>query len=93
MAEVSNFFKSKATKFTCAEKGCLGSIDTGDEIRKTILRTGCESYDAAYACDVCGRLHFGPGRLVLNRQDMPAYLVNGEVKHGSEHRTKPEAAH
>jgi len=76
--------------FNYAEKGCLGHVNVADIKNRTTLRTGCQSAAFAYACDTCGRLHFSSTGPVTNRQNKPAYLIDGEVKHGRKYRIKTE---
>jgi hypothetical protein len=67
--------------FNCSEDGCLGHVSTKDSERTALLQAGCRSSTLAFACDTCGRLHFGPEQGVTDRSKPPqkAYLKEGKV--------------
>ncbi len=62
---------------SCKEEECGGTIDQSVSVA---LQTGCAATAAAFPCNRCGRLHWGNGNLVFNRQGEAAFLVDGVVE-------------
>lgn len=60
----------------CSVEGCLGEISKTPSVH---LRTGCRGGESAYACNMCGRLHWANSEPVFNRQEHAAFLENGIV--------------
>jgi len=69
----------------CAESDCKNKVNLENG---TPIRTGCRSWDWAYPCEKCGRLHFLSGMDenqppscfgVTNRSEERAFLIDGEV--------------
>jgi hypothetical protein len=62
------------------ENECNGEINITEAA--TCLQVGCRAIRFAYACEICGRLHFLDGDkavLVQSRGNERAFLENGEV--------------
>ncbi len=53
------------------EEKCAGSIDTS---KKVVMRIGCHSFDIAYPCEKCKRLHWREGVPVSNRSGQRSFL-------------------
>jgi len=85
MAKTGDRDKEKSvtvlTDFNCMEEGCFGNVNTENPNTRMALTTGCSNQSMAYACDTCGRLHFGPETGVVDRADPPnkAFLKDGKL--------------
>ncbi len=71
----------KNVELSCVADNCGGIIDFENPVR---LRTGCASFDNAFPCKKCGRLHwyFDAKEAVSgvnNRGGESAYLIDGKV--------------
>ncbi len=53
------------------EEKCTGLIDISKEVP---MRTGCQSFDTAYPCEKCKRLHWKEGVPVNNRSGQRSFL-------------------
>lgn len=57
---------------------CKGAINLK---KKVTLQIGCCSSDIAHPCCNCGKLHWDDGRVVKNRKENTAFLIQGHVVH------------
>jgi hypothetical protein len=55
---------------------CSGDVDLGVPI---LLRVGCSDFNEAFACSVCGRLHWENGEPVLSRRGFRAFLEGSDI--------------
>lgn len=55
--------------------------DCGGELSENCitLQTGCENYNMAFPCSLCGRLHWGSGEAVKNWRYEKVFFLNGKV--------------
>lgn len=76
MEKVNKIAPEKPKK--CRERGCIGTVDLNDPIR---LRTSCFTHSNAFACSICGRLHWLRENKrvvgVVNRMGEKAFYKDG----------------
>jgi len=67
----------------CSIKNCNGEIDEENPFN---LKTGCGgcgggTFNTAYSCKKCGRLHWKDGNPVFSRGAEKVFLVDGKIVH------------
>lgn len=61
----------------CTERDCNGQIDQEIAVQ---LRVGCDSFNTAHPCTVCGKLCWPDGSSVSNRQGHATFLAKDGVR-------------
>lgn len=63
---------NRIAELRCGENGCQGSLDPCVII---MLKSGCDP--GAYACRLCGRMHWSTGEPVFNEAGNAVFLARG----------------
>ncbi|MDD4931269.1 MAG: hypothetical protein PHG66_03975 [Candidatus Colwellbacteria bacterium] len=66
--------------FGCSELDCKGIVVMKPE-NQVIIQTGCRCGDAAFPCNICGRLHWEEDKPVFGRGHNPdkAFFIEGRL--------------
>lgn len=58
----------------CSNKSCKGNFSPATSESSVTIRIHCHTFDSAFPCVECGRLHFADGNPVMSRHEKPQYL-------------------